>query len=138
MQEEAAAPRAKQGMLNKPMALIKNGPDAEKRRSSLTGNPQMEPETENVSVADVLTGGGKAQIGAGGGGGAVGNTAVVEIATPGSGASGGTTVEGGDTGGTTPAAGADPKPPPPRTEQTPDSTRPTLPNAPRLRRKPDW
>ncbi len=107
MQAEASAPRPKPGMLSRPMALIHNGPDAEKRRSSLTGLPQMEPETEGTSVVDVLSGGGKAQIGAGSGSGTTGNTAVVEIATPGSGASGGSTVENGDTSGTAPAASGD-------------------------------
>lgn len=120
MQAEAAAPRPKPGMLSKPMALIKSGPDAEKRRSSLTGNPQMEPETEGTTVADVLSGGGKAQIAASGPTGATGNTAVVEIATPGSGASGGTTVEGGDTG-TPPAAGGDANTPAPATDNQPST-----------------
>jgi hypothetical protein len=67
----------------------------------------MEAETDNTSVADVLTGGGKTQIGAGGGSSTPGNTAVVEIATPGTGANGGSTVERGDTGGGTPAATGD-------------------------------
>src|SRR5438309_11812404 len=67
----------------------------------------MEAETDSTSVADVLTGGGKTQIGAGGGSSTPGNTAVVEIATPGTGANGGSTVERGDTGGGTPAATGD-------------------------------
>jgi outer membrane protein assembly factor BamD len=107
MQAEAAAPRPKPGMLGKPKALITSGPDAEKRRSALNGTPQMEPETEGTTVADVLSGGGKAQIAAGGATAATGNTAVVEIATPGSGASGGSTVENRDTGATAPAAAGD-------------------------------
>jgi len=104
MQAEANAPRPRSGMLSKPMSLIKSGPERELRYSSRVGTPQMEAETDNTSVADVLTGGGKTQIGAGGGSGAPGNTAVVEIATPGTGANGGSTVERGDTGGGTPAA----------------------------------
>ncbi len=75
--------------------------------SSRVGTPQMEPGTDTTSVADVLTGGGKTQIGAGGGSSTPGNTAVVEIATPGTGANGGSTVERGDTGGGTPAATGD-------------------------------
>jgi len=122
MQAEAAAPRPKPGMLGKPKALIANGPDAEKRRSALTGAPQMEPESEGTTVADVLSGGGKAQIGAGGASGATGNTAVVEIATPiaaqANGASGGTTVESGDTG-TAPAAAGDANTTAPATETQP-------------------
>jgi len=105
MQAEVSAPRPKPGMLSKPMSLVKNGPEKELRNSSHFGNPQMEPETDTTSAADILTGGGKTQLGAGGGSGATGNTAVVEVATPQSGASGGSTVEGGDTGsGAAPAA----------------------------------
>ena len=119
MQAEAAAPRQKPGMLSKPKALITSGPDAEKRRSALNGTPQMEPETEGTTVADVLSGGGKAQIAAGGATGATGNTAVVEIATPGSGASGGSTVETGDSGGTAPAATGDANATAPATDNQP-------------------
>jgi hypothetical protein len=107
MQAEANAPRPRPGMLSKPMSLIKSGPERELRYSSRVGTPQMEPEADTTSVADVLTGGGKTQIGAGGGSSTPGNTAVVEIATPGTGANGGSTVERGDTGGGTPAATGD-------------------------------
>jgi hypothetical protein len=84
--------------------LVKSGPDKELRSSSRLGTPQMEPENDNTSAVDILTGGGKPQLGAGGGSSTPGNTAVIEIATPQSGASGGSTVESGDTGGTAPAA----------------------------------
>ena len=107
MQAEAAAPREKPGILSKPMSLIRTGPGTEKIVAARTGDPNMEPETDNTSVTDVLTGGGKTALGAGGNSSAPGNTAVVEIATPGTGASGGSTVEAGDTGGATaPAADA--------------------------------
>jgi outer membrane protein assembly factor BamD len=101
MQAEASAPRVKPGLLSKPMSLVRTGPEKEKAVAARTGTPNMEPETDTTSVADILTGGGKTQIGAGGGSSTPGNTAVVEIATPGTGASGGSTVESGDTGGTT-------------------------------------
>src|SRR5947207_8161712 len=114
MQAEVNTPRPKPGLLSKPMAMVKSTPDKELRTSSRLGDPQMEPETDTTSAADILSGGGKTQIGAGGGGGATGNTAVVEIATPQSGASGGSTVESGDAGdkaadasGTQPAATTD-------------------------------
>jgi outer membrane protein assembly factor BamD len=108
MQAEVSAPRPKPGMLSKPMSLVKNGPEKELRNSSHFGNPQMEPETDTTSAADILTGGGKTQLGTGGGSGATGNTAVVEVATPQSGASGGSTVESGDAGsGAAPAATGD-------------------------------
>jgi outer membrane protein assembly factor BamD len=107
MQAETSITRKRPGLLGKPKALIENAPAKEKMVAAKTGTPQMEQETETTSVADVLSGGGKAQIGAGGGSGATGNTAVVEIATPGSGASGGSTVENADTTGNAPAASAD-------------------------------
>jgi outer membrane protein assembly factor BamD len=107
MQAEVNTPRPKPTLINKPMTLIKSGPDKELRSSSRLGNPQMEPENDTTSAVDILTGGGKPQLGAGGGSGATGNTAVVEIATPQSGASGGSTVESGDAGGNVPAATGD-------------------------------
>jgi outer membrane protein assembly factor BamD len=107
MQAEMNAPRPKPGLLSKPMIMVKSGPDKELRSSSRLGAPQMEPENDTTSAVDILTGGGKTQLGAGGASGAPGNTAVVEIATPQSGASGGSTVESGDTGGAAPAATGD-------------------------------
>ena len=105
MQAEVNAPRPKPSLLSKPMTMVKSGPDKELRNSSRLGNPQLEPENDTTSAVDILTGGGKPQLGAGGGSGTPGNTAVVEIATPQSGATGGSTVESGDTsGGTAPAA----------------------------------
>jgi len=94
MQAEQSAPRPKQGFISKPMALVTTGPKKEKITSAQSGNPQMELDTDNVSVADILTGGGgQARLGAAGGSAPSANTAVVEVATPGSGASGGSTVE---------------------------------------------
>jgi len=104
MQAEVSTPRPKPSLLSRPMALVKSGPDKELRTSSRLGTPQMEPENDTTSAVDILTGGGKPQLGAGGGSSTPGNTAVIEIATPQSGASGGSTVESGDTGGTAPAA----------------------------------
>jgi outer membrane protein assembly factor BamD len=101
MQAEAAAPREKPGLLSKPMSLIRTGPGTEKVVAARTGTPNMEPETDNTSVADILSGGLTTALGAGGSSSAPGNTAVIAIATPGTGASGGSTVEAGDTGGTT-------------------------------------
>jgi hypothetical protein len=104
MQAEVNTPRPKPSLISKPMNMVKSGPDKELRSSSRLGTPQMEPENDTTSAVDILTGGGKPQLGAGGGSSATGNTAVIEIATPQSGASGGSTVETGDTGGTAPAA----------------------------------
>jgi outer membrane protein assembly factor BamD len=114
MQAEASTQRPKAGMLAKPMSLVHSGPEKELRTSSKLGAPQMEQESDSTSVADILTGGGKTTIGAGGSSAGPGNTAVVEIATPGTGANGGSTVETGDTGGgnTAPPADTNSTPPP--------------------------
>jgi outer membrane protein assembly factor BamD len=125
MQAEAAAPREKPGMLSKPMSLIRTGPGKEKMVAARTGTPNMEPETDTTSVADILSGGGKTQIGAGGSSSAPGNTAAVAIVTPGTGASGGSTVEAGDTGTTetpAPAADANSSGTAPATDATPATT----------------
>jgi outer membrane protein assembly factor BamD len=105
MQAEASAPREHETLIKKPMALVHNGPKRELITAAKTGAPQMEAESESLSVGDVLNGGGKTSlaVGVGGSNGATGNTAVVDVATPGSGASGGSTVETGDTAGTAPA-----------------------------------
>ena len=107
MQAEANAQREKPGILSKPMSLIRTGPGTEKTVAARTGTPNMEPESDNTSVADILSGGGRTSLGAGGSSNAPGNTAVIAIATPGTGATGGSTVETGDTGGTTDAPAAD-------------------------------
>ena len=108
MQAEAAAPREKPGLLSRPMSLIRTGPGTEKVVAARTGTPNMEPETDTASVADILSGGGRSSLGAGGSTSAPGNTAVIAVATPGTGATGGSTVEAGDTGGATDAPTADP------------------------------
>lgn len=102
MQAEANAPREKPGILSKPMSLVRTGPGAEKVVAARTGVPNMEPETDSTSVADILTGGGKTALalGAGSGSSAPGNTRPVDVATPETGAAGGSTIEAGDTGGT--------------------------------------
>ena len=106
MQAEANAQREKPGILSKPMSLIRTGPGAEKIVAARTGTPNMEPETDNTSVADILSGGGRTSLGAGGSSNAPGNTNVIAVATPGTGATGGSTVETVDTGGTTDAPAA--------------------------------
>lgn len=106
MQAEAAASREHPSFLSKPLDLFRTGPTNEKIVAARTGEPEMVPEADTISATDILTGGGKTAIGAGGSSSAPGNTAVVEVATPGTGANGGSTVESGDTGGT-PAGAAD-------------------------------
>lgn len=93
MQAEQNASREKAGMLDKPKAFFGSGPKQEKIVAAQNGEPQMQPDTDNVSVADILSGGGgQARLG-GTGSTPAANTAVVEVATPGTGATGGSTVE---------------------------------------------
>src|SRR5262249_14634449 len=66
MQAEANAQREKPGILSKPMSLIRTGPGTEKVVAARTGTPNMEAETDNTSVADILSGGGRTSLGAGG------------------------------------------------------------------------
>lgn len=94
MQAEQSAPRPKPSMMSKPLSLVKAGPEKEMIVAARNGPPQMQPDTESASLTDVLSGGGgQARIAGAGGSSPTGNTAVVEVATPGSGASGGSTVE---------------------------------------------
>lgn len=100
MQAEQNAPRPKPGMLSKPMSLVKTGPGKELIVAARTGPPNLQPDTDSTTLSEVLTGGGQTRLGAGGTSPSA-NTAVVEVATPGSGASGGSSVE-------TPAADSQP------------------------------
>lgn len=93
MQAELNAPRPKEGFMDKPMALLRTGPKKELNSASRLGAPNLQPETDSSAGTEILSGGGNPQIGAGGASSLPGNTAVVEIATPGSGASGGSSVE---------------------------------------------
>jgi outer membrane protein assembly factor BamD len=94
MQAEQNVPRPKPGVLSKPMSLVKTGPGKEMIVAARSGAPNLQPDTENLSVTDILTGGGgQARIAGAGGSSPTTNTAVVEVATPGTGASGGSTVE---------------------------------------------
>src|SRR5256885_17131479 len=94
MQAEQNAVRPKPGMRSKPLSLVKTGPGKEMVVAARNGPPQMQPDTESASLNEVLTGGGgQARIAGAGGSSPAGNTAVIEVATPGSGAAGGSTVE---------------------------------------------
>ena len=94
MTAEQNAPRKREGLVKKPLALVRTGPHTEMIASAKTGSPNLEPEADNTSATDILSGGNKSQLG--GSGSAAANTAVVEIVTPGSAAS--------TTEGTTPPA----------------------------------
>ena len=80
MTAEQNAPRKRDGLVKKPLALVRSGPHGEMIASAKNGAPNLEPESE-ISGTDILTGGNKSQLGGSGG---AGNTAVVETVTPGS------------------------------------------------------
>jgi outer membrane protein assembly factor BamD len=82
MTAEQNAPRPHDGLLKKPMGLVRSGPHAEVVASAKNGLPNLEPEADDTSATDILRGGNKSTLGAGGGGAA--NTAVIETVTPGS------------------------------------------------------
>src|SRR5260370_25314582 len=96
MAAEQNAPRKREGFVKKPLALVRTGPHAEMVASAKTGPPNLEPEADNTSATDILSGGNKSQLGGSGSAGA--DTAVVESGTSGTPASA--------TDGTTPPATA--------------------------------
>ena len=75
MTAEQNAPRPHTSLIKKPLALIANGPKGELLRASTTGAPNMQPQSETVSPADILVPGGQSKVGAG--------TGLVATITPG-------------------------------------------------------
>ena len=135
MQAEQNAVRPKPGMMSKPLSLVKTGPGKEMIVAARNGLPQMQPDTESVSLGEVLTGGGQTRIAGAGGSSPAGNTAVIEVATPGSGAAGGSTVEApatdaqpattdSDPNAAAPPAAADADPNAPAAATTPAAAQP--------------
>ena len=82
MTAEQNTPRQREGLMKKPLALVRTAPHGEIIASAKSGAPNLEPEADTTSATDILSGGGKSQLG-GAGGGAARNTAVVETVTPG-------------------------------------------------------
>ena len=82
MTAEQNAPRSRDGLLKKPMALVRSGPHTEVVASAKSGLPNLQPEADDTSATDILRGGNKSTLGGSGGGAA--NTAVIETVTPGS------------------------------------------------------
>jgi len=80
MTAEQNAPRKRDGLVKKPLALVRSGPHGEMIASAKSGAPNLEPEADTTGT-DILTGGNKSQLGGSGG---ARNTAVVETVTPGS------------------------------------------------------
>jgi outer membrane protein assembly factor BamD len=96
MVAEQNAPRQHDSLVKRPLALVRTGPHAEFIAAAKTGAPNLQPEADNTSATDVLTGGGnRSQLGGAGG---AGSSAVVEVVTPGTG--GTTSTSDGTTSGT--------------------------------------
>jgi len=85
MTAEQNTPRKREGLVKKPLALVRTAPHGEIIASAKSGAPNLEPEADTTSATDILSGGGgKSQLGGTGGGrGGARNTAVVETVTPG-------------------------------------------------------
>lgn len=80
-QAELTAPRPHASLLKKPLTLVQSGAGREKTLAAQNGQPNLQPEEDNSSATDILSGGNKSRIGGGGSG--PGSTAVVETVTPG-------------------------------------------------------
>ncbi len=97
MTAEQNAPRPRTSLLLKPLGMIKSGPTAELSSAARNGPPNLQPQSDTMSTADLLTGGGQTKIG--GTGGAA--TGIVAVVSPGGTSTGGTT--GGSENVTAPA-----------------------------------
>lgn len=128
MTAEQNAPRKRDSLVKKPLALVRSGPHSEMIASAKNGAPNLEPEADNTSATDILTGGNKSQLG---GSGRAANTAVVETVTPGSAAP--TTTEAAPTAEGTPATtapeAAAPAPTPPSPGDSSGASAPATPPA---------
>jgi len=78
MTAEQNAPRQREMLIKKPLALIHTGPAQELRAAATNGKPTMTPESESEAGIDVLTGGNQPRIGGGPG------TGIVATVRPGS------------------------------------------------------
>jgi outer membrane protein assembly factor BamD len=74
MAAEQNAPRQRTSLVKKPMGVLKTGPTTELRTSARVGAPNLEPEADNASATDVLTGGNQSRIVVGGGSGTASTT----------------------------------------------------------------
>jgi outer membrane protein assembly factor BamD len=115
MTAEQNTPRKREGLVKKPLALVRTGPHQEMIVSAKNGEPTLEPEADNTSATDILSGGNRSQIGGSSG---PGNTAVVETVTPGGAAPAPTptSTEAAPTAESTPATTAPDAAAPPATD----------------------
>ena len=81
MTAEQNAPRPHTSLIKKPLELMKNGPGKEMLAAATTGAPNLEPESNSISVGDLLTPGGQTKLGGAGGS----TTGIVATVSPGGG-----------------------------------------------------
>ena len=122
-QAELNAPRPRTSLVKRPLALAQSGAGREKELAARNGAPNLQPEEDNSSATDILSGGNKSSIGRGGSG--PGSTAVVETVTPGnsgsaSGSEPAASPEGSAAPGTGEASGTNPPVAPPTAPPTAD------------------
>ena len=118
MTAEQNAPRPRTSLVKRPLALVKTGPGAELYTAARTGAPNLSPESDTMSTADLLTGGAKSTLGAGGG-----TTGLVAKVTPGGNSEAGTSAETtGSTDTTTPPADGSAPPTTEQPKETPAAT----------------
>jgi len=108
MTAEQNTPRPRTSLVKRPLSLISNGPKGEIQIAAMHGAPNLQPESDTTSPADILKPGGQSTLGGGTGlvatitPGVSGATGTAETVTP---AAEGTT---SDAAGTAPAASQPP------------------------------
>jgi outer membrane protein assembly factor BamD len=125
-QAELNAPRPHTPLVKRPLELVQSGAGREKQLAARSGEPDLQPEADNTSATDILTGGNQSRLGGTGGG--VGSTAVVETVTPGTGGTApGSDTPGSAEGTTTPAGASGSENSPPAAASAPNGG--TVPNS---------
>lgn len=103
MTAEQNTPRPHTSFVKRPLALISNGPKGELLAAATHGAPNMQPESDTVSAADILKPGGQSGVG--------GGTGLIAVVTPGTNGARGTSENVAPTAGegtTSDAAGSAP------------------------------
>lgn len=128
MVAEQNTPHPRESLAHKPLALFRTGPGNELRTAARVGAPNLEPEADTTSAADILTGGNHSTLGGGGA-----TTGIVATITPGKNDSTATPATAESPATTEPSTTADPSTtptastdaPPPMPETTSASSTPT-------------
>ncbi len=109
MTAEQNAPRQHEGLIKKPLSLVRTGPGQELRAAATTGKPTMTPDSESETGIDVLRGGSPSQ----GAGATTGIVATINVGNTNGASVGAENVTPATDGGeATPATQADPNAPP--------------------------